>query len=352
MAIQIRSIDDFVAFLIVAGECGSLWKLVDLNTLNVKVPVTIKGPGRDGRLDIWGADFLKNLQKSMTWAAEELGNVRLSPRKYPLRQAIKNGSDASETDYSEIIKAAVNKLSGTQATFVLIAGILCATGYLSFKEYNIEKIEAMRIRCNEQIESRRMAHYEEIIKQLNKSNRTLIREFTGALREAKDISSNMGRDSEKPIRTYIKSMRRDDSIQVDNSELLDKREAISRLDALPDKTIFSVQGDGSYVLYGVEFLGGRQTIKIGQGEEKTNAFLERLDEKIRNAILEAVEDTLDTQSEQEMNLQVDIYFTEKGVSHAVVIGVGEPRRRSYTLEDIPHDVPRQAWRRQGESSEE
>lgn len=352
MAIQIRSIDDFVAFLIVAGECGPLWKLVDLDTLSVKIPVVIKGPDRDGRLDVWGADFLKNLQKSIRWTARELGGVSLSSRKYALRQTITKGSDESKTDYTKVIREAVRQMSGPQIMVVSIIGILCATGYFSFKNYNMSQIDAMRIQCNEQIESHRMAHNEEIIKQLNKSNRTLIREFTGALREAKDISSSMGRDSEKPIRAYIKSMRRDDSIQVDNSELFDKREAISRLDALPDKTIFSVHGDGSYVLYGVEFLGGRQTIKIGQGEEKTNAFLERLDEKIRDAILEAVEDTLDTQSEQEMNLQVDIYFTEKGVSHAVVIGVGEPRRGSYTLEDIPHDVPRRFWKRQGEPSEE
>lgn len=353
MAIQIRSIDDFVAFLIVAGDCGSLWKLVDLDTLSVKIPVVIKGPDRDGRLDVWGADFLKNLQKSIRWTARELGGVNLSSRKYALRQTIIKGSDESKTDYTKVIRAAISKMSGQQMLTVTIIGILCATGYFCFKEYNKEKIEAMRIQCREQIEGRRMSHYEKIINQLNKSNRTLIREFAGALREAKGISSDMGRDSEKPIRAYIKSMRRADSIQVDNSEPFAKREAISRLDALPDKTIFSVQGDGSYVLHGVEFLGGKQTIKIGQGEEKTNAFLERLDEKIRDAILEAVEHTLDTQYQQEMNLQVDIYFTEKKVSHAVVIGVGEPRRgTSFTLEDIPNDVPRRFWKLQGEPSEE
>lgn len=353
MAIQIRSIDDFVAFLVVAGDCDPLWKLVDWQSLKVKIPVAIKGPGRDGRLDVWGADFLKNLQRSIRWSAKEFGGVSLSPRKYPLRQAIRDGSDKSDTDYSEIIKAMVKKLDGKRLTRVLILGIICATGVYSFKEYNMTNIETMRIKYENEIELRRLEHDEKIIQQLNKDNRELIKEFSIAIREAKDTSSRMGRDSEKPIRTYINSMRRDDSIQVDDSESFHKREALERLDAIPEKKMFYVRGDGSYILHGVEFLGGLQTIKIGQGRKRTNALLERLDEKIRDAILKAVEATMNTQIEQEMNLQVDIYFTESGVSHAVVIGVGEPRKGiSYTLEEIPQDVPRRFWKRQGESSEE
>lgn len=350
--IQIHSIEDFVSFLIIAGDCDPLWKLVDVQSLKVEVPVSVKGPRRDGRIDMWGADFLKDLQRSLGWAAKEFGDLNLGRRKYALRQTIEMGSDKSTTDYSEAIRAVVSKMNGKQITFSVILGILLGTGYFVYKEYNYASIEKMRMQTEQATKEKGYTHDEKIIEQLSKSNIALIKEFNAAVQDAKDTTGKMGRDPEKPIRKYVKSMQRDDTLEVGGSEEFNKAEALKRLSPLPDKTLFYVKGDGAYILRGVELVGNYQAIKIGQGTEDTLALLERLDDEIKKAILDAVDASMETQSAQEMSLQVDIYFSTRGVDHAVVIGVGSPRAGSnYSLEEIPSEVPRRYWKLQGEASE-
>lgn len=350
--VQIHSIEDFVSFLIIAGNCDPLWKLVDIQSLKVEIPVSVKGPRRDGRIDRWGADFLKDLQNSLGWAAKEFGNLNLGGRKYALRQTIEMGSDKSTTDYSDVVRAVIGKMSGKQVTISVILGILCTTGYLAYKEFNESRLTEMRIQCEMAMKESAQSHDERMTEQLSKSNITIIREFNAAVQEAKNITGKMGKDPEKPIRRYVKSMQRDDTLKVGESAEFNKGEALKRLGTLPEKTLFYVNGDGAYILRGVELVGSYQAIKIGQGAEGTLALLERLDDEIKKAILDAVDASMETQSAQEMNLQVDVYFSVKGVEHAVVVGVGSPRKGlNYSLEEIPSEVPRRYWKMQGESSE-
>jgi hypothetical protein len=90
---------------------------------------------------------------------------------------------------------------------------------------------------------------------------------------------------------------------------------------------------------------------VAQEEEKpTTALLERLDDEIRETIVETVDRSMEENVIKGMNLQVDVYFTQKGIHHAVILGVGMPRpgMRHYALADIPNSVPERYRMLQGE----
>ena len=348
--IQIHTFEEFVSFLIVMGDCDSLWSAVDKSSLKIVLPISLHGKGCDGRVDLWGAEFLRSLQKELNWVLKEFGNVRFRGRDNTLRTKVSDGSDNGDTDYTGIVKAMLNKMDGRQVTICAILGMLLYTGYSVFAKWEESAIDRMRIECQQAIELELMHHDERIINQLSKSNSQLVHEFNSTIESLATLVENMGRDPEKPIRNYVRSMRRGDMLTVGNGERHTKDQAKEKLRRRPEETAYYVKGDGKYILHGVELVGTMQGIRIDQGEYRVTALLERLDESIKNAILEAVDASMETQSGQEMSLQIDVYFTPNaGVHHAVVIGVGHPREGNcYRLEDIPQAVPRNDWMLQGE----
>lgn len=348
--IRIQSFEDFVSFLIVMGDCDSLWRAVDKSALKVILPISLHGKGCDGRVDLWGAEFFRSLQKELNWVLKEFGNTSFRARGNMLRTQVSEGSDKSETDYTGVIKAMLKKMDGKQVTTCVLTGILLGTGYWAFNSWNERVVEQMRIECRQAAQTELLRHDERLVEQLAKSNAQLIREFKSSLEEQAAIVENMGRDPEKPIRKYAKSMRRRDLLSVGGGESHAKAQTLEKLRARPDETLFWVMGDGRYVLHGVELVGRMQAIRIDQGEYSVAALLERLDKKIKDAILATVDSSMEAQSGKEIDLQIDVYFTPNaGVKHAVVVGVGTPRKGNcYGLAAIPRGVPSQEWRSQGE----
>ena len=348
--IQIQTFEEFVSFLIVMGDCDSLWSAVDKSSLKIVLPISLHGKGCDGRVDIWGAEFLRSLQKELNWVLKEFGNVKFRGRDNTLRTKVSYGSDNDDADYTGIVKAMLNKMDGKQVTICAIMGMLLYTGYSIFAKWNENAIESMRIECQQAIELEHMHHEERIVNQLSKSNSQLVHEFNSSIESLATLVENMGKDPEKPIRNYIRSMRRGDLLAVGNGDRHTKEQAKEKLRERPEETVYCVKGDGKYILHGVELVGTMQGIRIDQGKHRVTALLERLDERIKNAILEAVDASMETQSGQEMSLQIDVYFTPNaGVHHAVVIGVGQPREGNcYRLEEIPQAADKRDWILQGE----
>lgn len=369
--IALTSVDEFIAFMILAGEEERIWALLDLNKLNVLLPVRIKDGSknsqikgyRDGRADIFTAKFIQNLQKNSYWIFKEIGAVSAGGRKNALRVAISQGSDDLKQDWSEVLKEAIRKLDSKHLLLVLSTLIIIGGGYFTFKNYRETELESMRLRIQAELEIERIqqrqneqnalfVHEERLVQRLLQTEQCL-QEYDKIVSEAFERAQAQSRDPEYPIRGYIKSMRQKETISVDEEIEYTKKEALDRLHPISDEAMFYVHGDGNYALRGLDLIDGTQAIVLTQGDsEKVTTLLERLDPETRQEILSTVDKSLESRETKHIDLQVDVYFTRKKIHHAVLIGVGKARgdMQHFSFENIPQSVPSSEWRSQGTSN--
>ena len=356
--IEIRSVEDLLVFMAIAGNNQQLWEAVDTATLKAIVPIAIKGPTRDGRLDIYGATFVADLQRQTYQAFRRYGGTTAGGRANQLRVEVKDGSDWLNIDFSPAIKEAVKKMTPTQIVGTICFGAVLAAGvycYGDFKAAEVERIKAevemFRMEHQERMIRENNEHHARLMEQLQKSNADLVTEAIGLAKMVAAQEARFGNDTSKPIRKFVKTMRRGESLKSGDGEEYSKKEAVERLIPPPAAdTVYYVHADGNYSLHGVELLEGIQGLRIAQEEGQTTGLLERLDTELKENILAKVDQSLEEKAVVGMDLQVDVYFTQKKIHHAVVIGVGKPRAglRHWQLGNIPGEVPEKDRLLQGE----
>lgn len=359
--IAIHSAEDLFIFMAFAGEDRRLWDAVDLERLKVVIPVSVAGPTRDGRIDSFGARFVSDLQKQVHQAFK-LAGATTGGRKNQLRVAVKDGCDWKDIDLTAVTKEAIKKLSGKQiVTTICIIGAL-ATGaicYGHFKDENIERIRAdvdrYRIEVAARDQQYQREHEERLIGQLSKTNQEILQEAMALARDVASKEVAEGRDPHKPVRRFVKSIRRGETIKAAGGEGLSKGVALEKLTPPPSADdLFYVHADGPYNLLGIDLLENAQGLRIGHDGQDTTALLERLDENLRRETVAKVDESMEQKTIVDMDLQLDVYFTNKKIHHAVVIGIGPPRRglRHFSFEDIPGHIPDDQRMRQGQGQDQ
>lgn len=349
--IAVRSVNELVAFMIVAGKAEEVWNSLDLDALQVVLSVTVKGAFRDGRADKYTAQFIQHMQGSVHWAFKNLGGIPSGGRRTLLRVGICEGSDATNFDLTEAVKEMIRRMESKHLLILGIVASLVAGGCQAFSICTEADIERMKTA----VEQRRidaLQHEKDALNaRLEKSHDDLWNEFQELLRTTYHAAHAVGRDPEKPIRGYVNKMRPDERITVNGSSEYTKKEALGRLQPVPEEVLYYVHADGNFRLLGVELMEGTSGIQIDQGESpRVSALLERLDPQTRESITTTVDESLEARQTKYMDLQVDVYFSRKGIHHAVVLGVGErrPGLRHFRFEEVPAGVPVSEARLQGE----
>jgi hypothetical protein len=273
-----------------------------------------------------------------------------------VRIRIVRGSDGQLAEWTSVVKEAIKlgfkKMTGVQITGTIVVGILLGTGYCTFSKWQDTKLDAMKAQIEATVRERSELHDERLLQKLGEHDVNLLNKFGDFARNLQQREANIGRDVYKPVRGYLKSLESDEEISVNGGHRYGKKEALKMLDAIPQPIMQYVHGDGVYVLQRIELLNGKQTIGIMQPEQKpmVTALLTRLDENVQSSLLQTVKESMETNSQRMMELQIDIYFTAKGIQYAAVVGVGKarPDMRHYSFEDIPAGVDPQDARLPGE----
>lgn len=355
--VAIRSVDDLLSFIVLANENDNLWKFIDITTLHVVIPVAVQGEFRDGRIDVFGARFVKDLQRQIHRAVKQYGGISTGGRRNQLRVAVEYGSDSLNVDFTGIIKEVIGKVTPEQLKQILIVGVLCATGYFGITHYidaDLEKsridLEKYKAELTVEQQGQLHNHDEKMLELFKKSNAELIGGLRGMAIDVAAADVAQGRDPHQPIRKYTKTIRKKETVSVAGGEKLAKRQALERLVTLPSsETLFYAHADGIYDLLGIDLLDNAQALRIAQGDIKTSGLLERLDAELRGSILKTVEESIDKRKTIDMSLQVDVFFTVNGIHHAVVVGVGSPRSelKNYSLSSFPANINQQDMHIQG-----
>ncbi len=339
--IAIRSAGDLLTFMSVAGTDYTLWNLIDLSQFHLEVEVAIHGTGRDGRVDASSARFIQDLQCQVRQAFGDIGGIPTGGRRTMLRVAVSYGSDKFKVDFTEIGKEALRKMQPSQIARVLTLAIILGSGWAYYSTYtkaDTEKFLAEQITTRE----RQMGeHDERLLKIQVESTEKTMQSAKALVATVAQEQTAKGEDPQKPIRKFVRSMRKKDAISVDGGQHFVKAEAIDHLAPRPDiSATFFVYADGVYSLRGVDLPEGTPGLRITQGDEHTTALLERLDPHVKDKILATVDKSMAERKSAELPLQLDVYFTTVGIKYAVVIGIGEPRKglHNYVLEKIPREV--------------
>jgi hypothetical protein len=341
--ISIRSVEDLIAFMALVGDDERFWPHINLDDFSLIMSVAAGGEYRDGRIGPAGATFILDLQRSTALAFKRYGRCRMDSW---LRVRVADGSDDKQIDFTEIGKEGIKKMTPAQITACFLLAIGLFGGYHIYGQVRDADLAAMKLQLEATMRQRADLHDENMIQRMSEYNTALGR-LWGNANSLRDGEAAAGRDAQKPIRKFIISLDEDETISINQGRRYNKREALELLGALPDQVMHYVHGDGVYILQRIELLNNRQVIGVvqdGHGKLVT-AILSRLEPELQQRLLQTVKESMERNTQQEMSLQIDIYFTAKGIQHAALIGVGEPRpgMRHYRLQDIPNEVdPRDA----------
>ncbi|WP_319781258.1 hypothetical protein [Maridesulfovibrio sp.] len=258
-------------------------------------------------------------------------------------------SDWLDVDFTAVIKEGIKKMSPGQIVGTLCVCAILGTGAYCYGRHEDTQVERIRAQVTQyQLEHQETmlregnAHNERLVAQLAKSNQEILAEAMNLARDVAEAEALSGNDTYKPVRKYVKSMRRGETVKSGAGEIHSKREALEKLVPEPAKdTMYYVHADGSYALLGIDLLEGTQALRIGENDIKATALLERLDTDLKENIVDTVDESIDQKTVKNMDLQIDVYFTLSGIHHAVVIGVGarRPGLTHFNLEDIPSEIP-------------
>ena len=314
--VHIQSLDDLLAFSGKVLEGEAQWDEVDLETLSVVVPVIVKGDSWSGKVDVRGAVLIQDLQKAASSAYFDASGERL-PRAVRVKAKPSQGSNNLEVDYTEIIKTAIMNMPAEYIFAFLCFGALCATGCYWYKRRTETKVELSRDAT-----------------------------ISKALDNMKEVSIariNEGVDPSRPIRRYVKTLTKEDSISVAGSDYMPKKVILEKLDKPQrDDVLMFTHCDGMYTLGSIDITEELPVLQLVQDGAKGKAqFFNRVPPAVKERITKNVNENMDSKNKTEMLLQVDAYFTNAGLKYCVVLGIGEPRAKlkHYPLADVPSDVP-------------
>lgn len=147
-----------------------------------------------------------------------------------------------------------------------------------------------------------------------------------------------------PMRTYAASLGSETTLSVAGSPPVLATEVKNILRQTTKKLpTFNVAADGDYMLLGIELKKDPPMMLIQQsGTDKTiSASLLRMPPQMQQGLVKKVEQGLTERTlPLSIDLQLDVYFTEKMLKYASIVGVGAPRTGiiHYKLAEIPSNV--------------
>ncbi len=307
--IKLRTLEDLLLHALNVANGVNTWEESDYSELDLRIPVVVKGPNRDHKIDYRAGKFIQDIQflVNNTYADFEFKEHKKAPR---IQVETKGGSNWLLPDFTELAKEAITMLSPEQVLIFLLATVVGGTGYLAFAKWQDSKTQREMMHVFE-----RMHH-----------------EAVGA-----------GKDLSKPVRSYINTIEKSETIAVGNGQDYPKSVAKNMIKkpAIDDKTYY-VWADGNFDLLGLELSQEIPALRIAQGGKTVTALLERLDVETKNNLLRKIDQRLGLkQVPFPIDLQVDVYFSGNRISHASIIALDTPRteRRTFPLVSIPGEIP-------------
>ena len=313
--VQVNSIPALLEFMgnVIDGKAN--WDDIDIDKLHVVIPVEVEGESWEERFDNRGAALVCDLQKHIRKEYTHVTSDRLS-RKVLVKATSKKGCNLLDLDLTEVLKTAVTNMPPEYVLSFVCLAILGWAGNNFYKHY-VDKCGV-----KEQAET--------------------LQKAVEAMKEVSIQAINSGNDITASMRSYLRKLDADDLISVAGSDFTKKKDAYN---ALPkpthDDRLYYTACDGEYSLLSLDLEDALPVLGIAQDNNRIKAmFVERVPQDVKDIIITAVEDSIESQTPKQMYLHVDCYFTTKTRKYCVIVGIGEPREGlvHYKLENIPDTV--------------
>lgn len=317
--VVIKSLDELLVHMgaVLAGEAS--WDIVDLDKLSVVVPVVVEGNTWDARIDVRGAALIQNLQKQVNSTYAMMMDESL-PHSVMVKATTKEGSNWLNIDFTEVIKAGIEKMDSKDILKFLGLCVFCGTAAYSFNTYQSGLTDRSSLEA------------------LERANQNIRDVAVAVITEGKEPSL--------PMHRYLKTLRRGDEVSIAGSDFMPKREAVNKIERpAKDDTLFFTQCDGEYDLISINVRGELPELHIVQdGVSGKALFFARVPEAVKNEIIATLDKRISGIDGQAapaptMHLQLDGYFTGKGPQYFVIHGIGSPRSgKNYMIKELPSGV--------------
>lgn len=301
----------------------------------------IEGKSWDKRIDRRTAQYVIALQTAFDDILEEFA-PEADRRELLVKVENREGSWESLADITPFLMELVGKMTDGQVFISVITAIGGVAGIPMWSRYQARKekvdLERERTRQVELQEQTRQKEEEEKTEQEIARQETLKEAFR-ALQARADADPEQYASYERPVRAIIKTMERDDTVKVYETE--DNIPAESAKKCGPRRAPRSEEkityADGSYIVNSRRYDEGEVVLELEQGSTSIKGYLWQFDENDRAAFIASLdkhekEDSLPFS----MNLQLNVIHTRRKLKHAIIIGEGAPRKgKAYVqLDDI------------------
>lgn len=301
--IVINTLDDIRPALDQVLAAGDEALSLEINP-EITITIILDGKTWDGLIDVRVAKFVTELQATHDRMRKELD---IDARDKPLvKVRIKDGSTELDARLYDLFAETLRNMTSTQQ-FIVVIGLMLMFGVgwslNRFLTYLKDKHAADLARADG-------AEKAELVHALNQTVQHALEKI----------------DGEKPLRRLVLGMEEGDKVQLPGTRPLTKDEARSLYPRKPRVTPMDVLIDDNYrvekvgmdIPYELTLSKGTLSFKAefahGLSAENTAVFLER----VKNA--------METLSPLRVALRIDARLNERGVMHAVIVGIGQPPR--------------------------
>lgn len=310
--IVINGVDDLLLFIGEIRKGKASWNDLNADSISVIIPIQVDGEGWDGRIDYRGCKLIDGIQKQISTTYK-----KYSGENYPKDSLVKATSTQKcnlvNIDISKPLEEMVRNMPPEYLLISILSALVTFGGVSAYRHF------VDRAKSRDQADT-----------------------LQKALEEMKNVSVaaiKEGRDQTKPMRRYIGSLDKDDTIAIADGDVMTRAEAKSAVPSPSfDNDLYYTSCDGNFDLHTVGVKGRNLMLEISQNDIKTKAyFFERVPKIAKESILATVDAVMENQEPREMPLQVDCYFTDLTIEYCVIRNAGDPRPglKHYRLSRIP-----------------
>lgn len=304
---QHTNIVDLLKTLIKANEEN--FDLVEIESSDIfNYTIVVKGEFWDGEfIDARNAAYVIDLQKSFQKILEQSNNIYGITYNHSnnfVKVRLKKGSCEYVVQGLELLQPYLNKMESIHLMIALIAGIAAYAGY------NVVKCLSD---AHERIVSNK-THSSDVHRLANTVDNAL-----KVVQDATDVN-----------RKLVSRMKEGDSILFDDKKEISYKDAKQIFPRRSPEKMKQESADGVYEVIGNDFENGKITL-LQDGNELTADMI------LPSAELSNFYDIVkESQMAQEkslpvINFKITIEYNSRGIKNALVIGIGEPREKSYPL---------------------
>ena len=378
--IKIATMAQLIEHAISVAEKKATWDNVEILPSATTIVVAVCGEGWDKRIDARGAKYIVDVQKKVDEIFDNaFGGTMDAP---VIKVEVTEGSNFLSEIFGPAIEAGIANMSSQEFLEFLKYGVLCWAGAWGITKitgqvrdvikHNIsEKHAQLKEQLTADSQAKRDAAMIELSQVHNEPQAELVKTLQRAIEklspekqieqvEHLDQLEKLGRASEtlgehvledipketkftKPIRDYVDSLSPKDRISIAMLPPLPAKVVKPWIKPRrrPPTPLRHVPCDSVFVCTGLNLKQREPRLDIAQDGIAITALLGRLEPEERKKLLERIEERMATRHIPfNINLQVDVYYTNAGIRHATVIGLGPARKKLvlYKLSDIPKNV--------------